>query len=247
MESSTPITPSPAAGRVTSTGGVTGQITDPAGNALANATIIINGASALTDSSGLYRFHNLAAGLYPVTVSAQAYATQSLSVTIPAGADATFPVSMGAAYGSFTGTVTDHSSAVAGAVVQALSGGLIVGSAVSDAGGRYVLWVPGGSGYTLQASQIQRSTTAISALTVAAGTVTNVNLSLPSTLAAITGLAQNASLQPLAGAQVSIASPTFNAIVATDANGKYTASGVPAGTYSVSAAAAGYTAATQTG
>ena len=173
--------------RTTSTGGVVGQIVNGNGNAVSNAQVTINGRSFTTDSSGLYWIRAVAAGTYGVTVTAPGYVAQSLSATVTAGADTVFPVAMGTVYGSFTGAVTDQGADVAGAIVQALSGGLIVGSATTDGAGHYTLWVPGGSGYTVQASQIGRNTASVASAGVVAGGSTTVNLSMSSLLGTIAG------------------------------------------------------------
>src|SRR4051794_11287011 len=126
--------------RLTSTGGVVGQIVDASSNPVNGAQITAGVQMVSTDASGLYWIRSLTAGTYPLVVSATGYPTQSLGVTVAAGADTPFTVKVGVSYGSFTGTVTDQGAPVAAAIVQALSGGLIVGTAVSDASGQYTLW-----------------------------------------------------------------------------------------------------------
>ena len=128
---------------------------------------------------------------------------------------------MGITYGSFSGAVTDQGSPVAGAIVQALSGGLVTGTAVTDGNGQYTLWVPAGSGYALQASQIGRSTTAISSFTASAGASTFVNLNLPSLNGAIAGAVADTNGSPVSGAQVSVTSAVFTGSAIANAAGAY--------------------------
>ena len=227
-------------------GGVSGQVVDTFGNAIAGAHISIGGQPFTTDSSGLFWIRPLAPGSYPATVSASGYATQSLSVNVTAGADTPFTVTMGVIYGSFNGTVTDQGSPVAGAIVQALSSGLLVGTAITSSNGQYTLWVRGGSGYTVQVSQIGRSTTNLTSLTVAGGGSAVVNLTLP-LLGAISGVVRDSSLNPIAGTLILAVSSTFSMSAVTNASGNYTIAGLPSGAYSVTASALLYPTATQNG
>jgi thermitase len=161
--------------RATSSGGIVGQITDTSGNPITSAQITVAGQAAVTDSTGLYWIRPVATGVYPISVAASGYTTQNLTLTVVAGSDTPFSVAMGASYGSFTGTVSWNGSPVPGAIVQAQLSGRITGTAVADTSGTYSLWVPAGSGYTLQASQIGMATTTQIGYAVAAGGSTTVN------------------------------------------------------------------------
>src|SRR5260370_25091943 len=94
-------------------------------------------------------------GTKPVTVSASGITTQNLTVTVAPGADTTLTVIMGANYGKFTGTVTDLGLSAPGAIVQALSGGLISATTVADTSGQHTRWVPAGT-YALTGSSAAR-------------------------------------------------------------------------------------------
>jgi hypothetical protein len=154
---------------------------------------------------------------------------------------------MSASYGSFSGTVTDQGAPVASAIVEALSGGLIAGIAVTDTSGSYTLWVPGGPGYTVQASQIWRTTTSVTSQSVTAGGNTTVNLTLPSMLGTIAGTVTDSNSNPIAGAQISASSSIYSATATTNGSGNYSIPRLFLGTYSVTASASGYPSSTTNG
>jgi len=187
------------------------------------------------------------AGDYSVTVAATGYTTQSLTTTVAPGADTLLTVNMSASYGSFSGTVTDQGAPVASAIVEALSGGLIAGIAVTDTSGSYTLWVPGGPGYTVQASQIWRTTTSVTSQSVTAGGNTTVNLTLPSMLGTIAGTVTDSNSNPIAGAQISASSSIYSATATTNGSGNYSIPRLFLGTYSVTASASGYPSSTTNG
>jgi hypothetical protein len=228
------------AARSTSTGGVVGQVTDSSGNSITGATVTVGTQSFTTDYSGLFWFRSVAAGDYTITVAASGYTTQSLNAAVAPGADTPFSVMMGVSYGDINGTVTDLGSPVSGAIVQALSSGLVIGTAVTDSNGQYSLWVPPGSGYSVQASQIGRSTTTLSSYSVAAGGSVTVNLALPGFYGAIAGTVQDTNGNAISGAQVSASSSTISGGATTTASGAYSITGLPAGTYSVTATKTNY-------
>jgi hypothetical protein len=233
--------------RATSTGGVVGQIVDSSGNTIPGAQVSIAGQNFTTDGSGLYWLRQIAAGTYPVTVSAAGFAAASFSVTVAPGADSQLALRMGVAYGSFTGAVTDRGAPVPYAIVQASSSGLVTGTAVADANGQYTLWVPAGTGYTLQASQVGSSSTAVGPQSAAAGASTTVNLTLTSLLGTIAGTVLDPTAAPVAGATVTVSAGSFSTSAVTSAAGAYAVGHLPPGTYTVAAAAAGYQPASQAG
>ena len=239
--------------RPASVGGVVGQVIDTftpqTSTPINGAQITINGQTVITDStgSGLFRFPNLAPGTYSVSAAASGYAAQSLTVTVAAGADTPMIVAMASSYGRFSGTVTDAGTAVPGAVVQALSAGLIAGVTVADQNGAYILWVPGGfTAYILQASAAGRTSVASAGMSVAVGGNTVANLTLPR-MGTISGSVLDASSHLISGAQVMVSGIGFSASATTTAGGTYTLIGLPNSTYSVTASVSGLTPVTQTG
>ncbi len=239
--------------RPASVGGVVGQVIDTftpsTSTPIDGAQITINGQTVTTDSSGsgLFRFPSLAPGTYSVSAVASGYTSQSLSVTVAAGADTPMIVAMASSYGHFSGTVTDGGIPVPGAVVQALSAGLIVGVTVADPNGAYILWVPGGvTAYTLQASAAGRTSVASAGVSVGVGGNTVANLTLPR-MGTIGGTVVDASSHVVSGAQVLASGVGFTAATTTTAAGTYTLIGLPNSTYSVTASVSGLTPVTQTG
>ncbi len=65
-------------------GGIRGQVTDPTGAVIPNATVVVRDAAgkvagkATSDNGGVYAIHGLAAGRYSVTVTAQGFASYSV-------------------------------------------------------------------------------------------------------------------------------------------------------------------------
>jgi Subtilase family/PA14 domain/Carboxypeptidase regulatory-like domain len=225
--------------RASSVGGLDGQVKSSNDMPLAGALIAINGTTYAGDSYGRYRVPNLSPGTYTFTVSAPSYPSQALTATIVAGADTILPVVLGANYAQFSGTVTDGSSAqVAGAVVQALSGGLIQATAFTDVNGQYSLWVPNPGTYDIRAAAIGSVTNLVPSQTVAAAGNTHVNVSV-TRLGSVSGVVRDAANNPVPNAQLILSSGTFSIGAVTDASGRYTTLGVSAGVYSLTASATG--------
>ena len=165
------------------------------------------------------------------------FTTQNLTATVAAGADTILTVIMGANYGSFTGTIQDAGVPVAGAIVQALSSGLIQGTAVTNTNGVYTLWIPAGT-YSVQASSVGYNNATVGAQTVGAGGAVTVNLVMPK-LGTIFGVVRDTSLHPIANAQVKVAGSSTVGAVA-DSNGNYSTIGLPGGSYGVTGSASNY-------
>ncbi|MBZ5728769.1 MAG: S8 family serine peptidase, partial [Acidobacteriia bacterium] len=226
--------------RPASTGAVVGQVIDPSGLPLPAATVTVGTQPATLNAGGLFRVAGLAAGTYPVTVAAAGFATQNLSAAVAPGADSTFSITMGLGYGSFTGRVLDAGLPVAGAIVQALAGGLVQATTVTGAGGAYTLWAPAGT-YDIRASAISKSPGTVPAQAVSiGGTAAVAGLSIAA-LGTITGMVRDAAANPIANALIAISGPSGTVAGAvTGVSGSYSTVGLPAGIYSVVASAAGF-------
>ena len=212
-------------------GSIVGQVATSSGTGL-TATVSASG-TINTGTNGLFRFPNLPPGAYTVTASASGFTPHTITVNVVAGADTTVTFAMDVTYAQFTGVVTDRGVAQSGIVVQALSGGLIVASAVTDASGHYSLNVPPGT-YNVVASSLSFIQASSAPQTVAAGATLTVNLSI-SRMGWITGVVRDPTGSPVNGAAISISGGTTTEGATTDATGTYIALGVPAGSYTVTA------------
>jgi subtilisin family serine protease len=217
-------------------GGLIGQIVDTNALPVQGATVTVNGVSETVDSSGMYRF-SLAAGAYPVGVAATGFSAHYLTANVVPGADTILTIQMGASYGNFTGTVRDNGVAMAGAMVQGLASGLIMGTAVADINGAYTLWLPAGT-YDIRASAIGHANITVPSQTVAAGGSVTVNLASTRT-GILSGAVRDLKLNPIAHAQISITGTTSTGATA-DSNGNYSIAGLSAGVYTVTAVASGF-------
>ncbi len=228
------------AGNLTSTtlGGIKGQVTNTYGLPAGNAQVNINGNVITLDSSGLYHYTNLPAGNYTITVSMAGYPNQTVTAAVTSGADTEMPIVMGANYGRFSGSVTNGGAGVPGAIVQALSNGVVAATAVADQSGLFTLWVPNGGTYTLRATQIGSQTSTSYPVSVSGGGNTGVNLTLAK-LPAINGTVVDANSHGVPYAQLLISGAGITAGATTDGNGNFNTIGLPSGNYSITTTASG--------
>jgi phosphatidylinositol-3-phosphatase len=233
-------------GKSSSTGTITGQVTNHSnGAALPGATVSYSGGSTKTDSGGNYTLSNVPAGSVNVTAALAGFTSQTSSVNVSSGATSTQNFSLSPASttpGAITGRVTNASSgaALSGATVS-YSGG----SAITDSGGNYTLnnVAPG---TVMVTASMTGFTSKTASVTVTSGGTSTQNFALaPSSNPAgtITGKVTNSSTAgALAGATVSFSGGS----TITDGNGNYTLSNVPAGQVGVTASMSGFTSRTAT-
>jgi uncharacterized repeat protein (TIGR01451 family) len=226
-------------------GSLTGQVTEPNGDPITGAVVTAGNQSYTTaadpdtgDINGLFRIANLSPGTYAITVSAANYSTVNIQSAVVAGADTMLTVQMGVSYGEFTGVVTYNGVGVAGAVVEAVTGGLIQGTAVTNASGSYTLSVQPGT-YTLTASAPNYINTASTSQSLSANGSVTVNLAL-SALGNLTGMVTDLNGVGVANAHIDFTNGSFSGGAVTGAGGSYSTFGLPAGTYTVTASASGY-------
>lgn len=146
-----------------------------------------------------------------------------------------------ASTGSISGTVRDsQGSVIGGATVTASPGGY---TATTAANGTYTIAnVPVGT-YSVTASKVGYQNATQTGKSVTAGGVTVVDFTLTAAGGgAITGTVKNSSGVGIGGASVITSPGGYSATTAGD--GSYTISGVPAGTYDVTATASSYLPAT---
>src|SRR5579863_1468421 len=161
--------------RPASSGSIVGQVVDSSALPVANAQVSAGSLNVTADPNGLFRLANLAAGTYTLSVTASGFSMQTLTVTVLPGTDTDETVEMGVSLGTFSGAVTSAGVPVAGAVVDALSGGLVMATAITDANGMYSLAVPAGT-YDLRASGISLLTGVVASQAITAGASVIVNI-----------------------------------------------------------------------
>jgi hypothetical protein len=222
--------------RPSTVGGIVGQVVDVNGNPVTTATISVAGQSSGVLDGALFRFYGVPAGSYTATVSAPGFPTGVFQVNVAAGADTDFTPVLSGTTAQFSGVVTDNGKPVTGAVVEALSNGLIQATAVTGPGGVYALYVQPGT-YDLQSSAFYHVKTTLSRQPVAANGNTVANLSLPA-MGTITGNVTLPNGAAAANATLSINGPR-NTTAATDNNGNYSSIGLPPGGYTVTASETG--------
>jgi len=225
--------------RPSSLGGITGQVVDVNGNPISTATISVAGQSTtVLPDAATFRFYGLSAGSYTATVSATGFQTRTFQVNVASGADTNFTPVLGGTLAQFSGIVTDNGQPIAGAVVEALSNGLVQATAVTAPNGAYTLYVQPGS-YGLRTSGLYHITTTLSGQSVVASGNTVVTLSLPA-MGTIAGTVTLPNGAAAAGAAISI-NGSRSTTATTDNNGHYSSIGLPAGGYTITASESGQT------
>jgi Carboxypeptidase regulatory-like domain/Phosphoesterase family len=241
---------------LTANSGISGTVSDTESPArpVSGASVVYAGTgsttgsgSTTTNTSGLYSFPGLPSGTYSVSVSESGFTTPTpQNVTVTSGKTATANFTM-AANSSISGTVSDTESPaqpVNGATVSYAGTGTSVGSGTiqTSSGGSYTFnGVPPGT-YSVSVSDTGFTTPAAQNVTVMTSTpLTGVNFTLTAN-SSISGTVTDSSDNPIPSATIMYAgtgSSTGSGSVTTSA-GSYKFSGVPPGTYTISASAPGY-------
>ncbi|HEU5271981.1 MAG TPA: carboxypeptidase regulatory-like domain-containing protein [Jatrophihabitans sp.] len=228
---------------------LSGQVTNlNTGGGIGGATVSISGpasASTTADASGNYSFSGIPAGTYTVTGTASGYKARSYSgVTVTSGQTTTQNVQL-TTTGRVTGTVTGAGGvALSGATVTLQGGNLPTTDTVTtDASGAYASdWDPIGT-YTVTCSAAGYADQTVSGVAITTGGLTTVNCTLSNT-GTLTGVVTNLNTGgAISGATVSYSGGSTT----SDSAGRYTFSGVTAGTYSITATASGYKSRTYSG
>ena len=228
-------------------GNFTGQVVDSSNNPIPGAVVSAGGQSFTTlvdpktgTSTGLFRLANLFVGTYSITVSAPGHSSVTIQSVVVPGADTILEIPMGITLGQVTGTVSHSGVAIAGAVVEALSGNppLVLGTTLTHSAGGYNLYLPANT-YTFLGSAPNYVNTSSSSRTVGTVAVT-ANLSLPA-LGYLTGTVSDVNGVAVSGAHINFVSSSFSGGAFTGANGGYSTFGIPNGTYTVTASAPGFT------
>ncbi len=242
-------------------GGISGKVTDSSsGSGIANVAVMAfsngrYGWFGLTDSGGNYKmFTNLQSGIYNVTVaSATGYFTKTISgVSVTAGVETKgVDISLGRS-AVISGKLTTPSGApIPGVTITAIStssGTHYTGFATTGADGTYKIESGLGTGTYMVTAYSGTSFDQVPNIAATVGQeTTNVNLTLTVTVqptGAITGLITDTDNKPIAGATISAGSGYDT----SDSNGAYSiSSGLPTGSYTVTATAPGYQSQNKTG
>lgn len=242
-------------GASTSGGTLEGTVRDTNGDPVPGARVETTagpniGRFAVTDASGFYRITGLAAGSYSVRTTATGFTALTRQTTLTAGQtttlDLTLTASTGGTNGAISGTVTQAGGGPVDAVTVRISAGAGIGqSTTTDASGNYVLAnLPAGT-YELTFSKTGFQNAVIGGIVVTAGQTTDVDTTLQgggTSGATLTGLVRdNGTSALLSGALVEVLlNGTAVTSGTTDANGRYTLSGVAPGTYVVRFSRSGY-------
>ena len=216
-------------------GSVGGVVTDAAtGLPVAGVTVSYSGGQVVTDSTGAYTSTPLAEGTYGLDASAPGYAGQSLTAIVGPGQAATLNFSLApAGVGTVGGQVTDS---VTGSPVAGVTVSYLGGTTTTDSQGMYsLISLPDGnttvtaarSGYTAQSATVVITT----------GSTTTQDFSLAPLPGSIAGVVTDSVTgRAISGTAVSYS----GGATITDAGGAYSLASVPEGSYTVGAAAAGY-------
>ncbi len=248
------VTMTPVAATVT----VSGTVSDATANPLSGVSVTLDdGAghtfSGTTDGTGAFSITGVTASTtYTLTASLAGYQDATMSVPVQTTDVTSLAVTMTPTPTSVivSGTVTDAASSnpLANVSLTLDDGAGNTLSATSATDGTFSFTgVPVSTTYTLTATltgyqdatqQVPVQTADVTSLTVSMTASTTTTWSVSGT---VTDADNNNA--PIVGATVSIASPSVTAT--TDAQGNFTLTGVPDGTYDVQATATGYNPGTQ--
>jgi len=201
------------------------------GAVLAGATVSIGAKSISSGSDGSFFIDGLVAGSYTLTVSKAAYTTASM--TLPVTASVTgLNVPITQITYQVSGVVTSGSTPVSGATVSIGSK-----SALTNAAGSYSITGLAPGSYQVSVSKSGFVSYSNAALGVNANLVFNPALAPVTYTLSGTVRAGSSTGAVLAGVIVTVAGKTAT----SNSAGFYAISGIPAGSYAVSAAKTGYT------
>jgi len=232
---------------------IDGLVVDTLGNPIQGARVAItsgpiSGRSDVTDALGAYLLGNLPAGNYGLQVSATDFETQTRTVTVVSGAtlriDFVLQDSAVEGNGTIAGDVTRaDTTAVSGATVRTTAGPVVGASTTTDADGDYSLPnLPEGT-YTISVSKSGFASQTISSIEVNPGETTSVYvvLGVVGNGGTLTGSVTDAEGFAIQG--VAVGAYLEGELVrsgSSNASGRYTLTGLDAGSYTVRASKTGY-------
>lgn len=238
-----PSTCGSATSSTTSANSISGGVS---GTALQGVQISLAGpitANATTDANGTYSFPGVAAGTYTVTPTLAGYifSPSSSIVTLLSGA-----VSNGNNFveSAYTGATSGVSGKVTGTLAQNATlsiGGANTGSVVADASGNYSFTGLAAGSYAVTPSLAGYvfSPASYAVTTVAGGFITGANFTATVHAAATSSLSGSVSGAIAQNVTITLSGANTGSVM-TDVNGKYSFTGLAAGTYTVTPSLAGY-------
>ena len=205
-------------------------------NLLQGNALITN---TLTDVDGNFNLNGLAPGSYSIQVSSANYQTHLAGETVATNQTVNVLISLQPNPGSIQGIVADSlHQPITGAtvIVDILQGNILVAQTLTDNNGFYSIPNLGEGNYVIKASATHFQT-ATQGIVVRSGQVTVANFTLAANPGSLTGVISDASTAlGIAGVQVTVFSGPVNVGAAsTDSSGTYLISGLPPGSYTLSA------------
>jgi photosystem II stability/assembly factor-like uncharacterized protein len=232
--------------RLSPGGKIAGTVTNSSGAAIAGASVHILGGSVTqdftltTDASGAYASAFIPTGSYTIIVSAAGFASQTKGTSVAAGQTSTVNFTLAAAggAGALVGTVVNisNNAPVSGATVS-FSGG----STTTNSNGFYQFTNVAVGTYNVTATHAGFFSSTQSA-TVTSGGTTTLNFKL-ATGGKLAGTVTNSSGASVSGATVNISGGSIatNVTLTTSSTGGYATNFIPAGTYTITVSATGFT------
>lgn len=232
-------------------GSITGTITDiNSDDPIAGAIIelLVNNAliaTKISNSDGEYLFENVAPGSATIRVHADGYGTVLQGVVVNAHVQTRSDVSLTANPGALTGNVRNggNNLAISGATVELQANGLVIASTFTDVQGNFALdSLPPGA-YQLQISKDGFAGETVGVI-ITADQTTDVDIELSADAGEVFGVVKSEdSLDPIMGATVTLTSNGSTVAFAfTDANGRYSLTGIAPGNYTIKATASDFAA-----
>ncbi|MET3728315.1 5-hydroxyisourate hydrolase-like protein (transthyretin family) [Fictibacillus halophilus] len=233
-----------------SPGFVTGKLIDSlSGQPVVGATINISNTlgafvdSAVTSTDGTFLSLGLPGGVYTLTAVAEGYETKILGVVVPAGLTKFVNFELQPNPGTITGTVAP---AAVGLVLQLYTmDNQFINTVAATPEGDFLFQSLAPGNYIVKAVAVNYSV-GITGAFVVSGQTTNISLSILPNPGSVSGNLISDLGAPVSNATVSLFDLNETPIGSgtTDADGNYTISNIPAGSYAVVIRAGGYANAT---
>ncbi|MEH7320268.1 carboxypeptidase regulatory-like domain-containing protein, partial [Priestia megaterium] len=197
--------------------------------------------STLTDGTGQYLISGLEEGEYRVVISADNYGTQPFRVVLTPGEQEILNAALTPNPATIQGTVTDAQTGTpisgAGVVTVIAGSGIIIASTQTDLNGNYIITglSPGSYDVVFSANNFASQTSTVH---LTPNEIEIVNAALTPDPATVSGRVVNVETSiPIANAliQAFTTEGTFVTSTLTDVDGQYTLTGLPEGTFTISA------------